>query len=573
VSIMPDELGVPLDQRTIAYFSMEAALSPALPTYAGGLGVLAGDTIRAAADLRVPMVGVTLLHRQGHFHQTIDDTGWQHEAPEPWDIAQHAEELAPRVRVRLAGRDVQLRAWQYTVRGCFEQAVPVLLLDADLPDNQDNDRRLTDRLYIGDRCLRLAQEVILGVGGVRMLRALGLNRVHRFHLNEGHAALLAAELLREHMLSHGKTAVDDEAIAAVRDRCVFTTHTPVPSGHDRFTHEQIHAVIEEQTALERSGLFEHDGMLNLTYTGLNLSRYVNGVAKRHGEVSRHMFASYTIDAITNGVHAATWTGNHMARVFDEHIPGWREDSFNLRYAAGIPLDVIAAAHRQAKRDLFDRIQPHTITSWDPHALTIGFARRATAYKRPTLLLTDLDRLEHIAKRHGMIQFVFAGKAHPDDNAGKKLIQNIIQLAKRLPPSIKLAYLPDYNTDLARYMVAGVDIWLNTPRPPLEASGTSGMKAALNGVPSLSTLDGWWLEGCIEAVTGWSIGPAYQGMDPDPDDDDDAASLYDKLEHAVVPLFYNDSAAFNQTRRHSIALNGSFFNTHRMLQEYVVRAYL
>ncbi len=570
---MPAELGIPIEQRTIAYFSMEIALAPALPTYSGGLGVLAGDTIRAAADLKVPMVGVTLLHRKGHFHQDLDDDGWQHESPEAWDVHQHAEELTPRVRVRLAGRDVQIRAWQYVIRGCFEQAMPVLLLDVDLPENQDNDRRLTDRLYIGDRCHRLAQEVILGVGGVRMLRALGLSRTERFHMNEGHAALLAAELLREHLLSHGKSAVDEEAITAVRDQCVFTTHTPVPSGHDRFSQDQIRAVIEEQSALERSGLFEHEGMLNLTYTGLNLSRYVNGVAKRHGEVSRHMFASYTIDAITNGVHAATWTGDRMARVFDEHIPGWRGDSFNLRYAAGIPLEVIASAHRQAKRELLDRIEIQTGTTWDPHALTVGFARRATAYKRPTLLFNNMERLEQIARQNGGIQLVFAGKAHPDDDVGKRLIQEILRSAKRLPDQLRLVYLPDYGVELARCMVSGVDVWLNTPRPPLEASGTSGMKAALNGVPSLSTLDGWWLEGCIEGITGWAIGPEYQGMDPDPDDRDDAESLYSKLEHDVVPLFYNDSAGFNQVRRHCIALNGSFFNTHRMLQEYVVRAYL
>jgi starch phosphorylase len=570
---MPAELGLPLESRSIAYFSMEVALSPGLPTYAGGLGVLAGDTIRAATDLKVPMVGVTLLHRLGHFRQTLDDDGWQHESPEPWDVDQCTEALSPRVRVRLAGRDVQLRAWLYVVKGSSDQAVPVLLLDSDLPENQENDRRLTDRLYIGDRCQRLAKEVILGVGGVRMLRALGLNQIERFHMNEGHAALLAAELLREHMLSHGKSEVDAEAISAVRDQCVFTTHTPVPSGHDRFSQDQIRAVIEEQAALERSGLFEHEGMLNLTYTGLNLSRYVNGVAKRHGEVSRHMFGSYTIDAITNGVHAATWTGDHMARVFDEHIPGWRADAFNLRYAAGIPLEVINSAHRQAKHDLLNRIKQHTGTSWDPHVLTLGYARRATAYKRPTLLFTDIDRLEQIAAQHGSINLVFAGKAHPDDHTGKCLIQEVVRLAKRMPDHLRLVYLPDYGVELARQLVSGVDIWLNTPRPPLEASGTSGMKAALNGVPSLSTPDGWWLEGCIEGITGWAVGPAHQGMDPDPDDRDDAESLYEKLQHDVIPLFYNDPGGFNQIRRHSIALNGSFFNTHRMLQEYVVRAYL
>lgn len=570
---MPVELSVPIEQRSIAYFSMEVALASSLPTYAGGLGVLAGDMIRAAADLKVSMIAVTLIHRRGHFRQTIDAEGWQHEAPEDWDVREHAEEQSPRVRVRLAGRDVQIRAWKYVMHGCCGSDVPVLLLDTDLPENRDQDRHLTDRLYIGDRCHRLSQEVVLGVGGVRMLRALGLNQIDRFHMNEGHAALLAAELLREHLLTHGKQEVDHEAIADVQRRCVFTTHTPIPAGHDRFTMDQVHAVIEEQGALERSGLFVHDGMLNLTYTGLNLSRYINGVAKRHGEVSQQMFATYAVDAITNGVHAATWTGPHLSRVFDQHIPGWREDSFNLRYAAGIPLDTISAAHRQAKHALLDHLQAHAGADWDPEALTLGFARRATAYKRPNLLLSDMGRLEQIASRYGTLQLVFAGKAHPDDHAGKEIIQRIIRLGQQPSEHVRLVYLPDYNIDSARMLVAGVDVWLNTPRPPLEASGTSGMKAALNGVPSLSILDGWWLEGCIEGVTGWAIGTEHVGNEPSTDDHVEALSLYDKLEQTVAPLFYGNPTGFQEVRRHSIALNGSFFNTHRMLQQYVVRAYL
>ncbi len=560
---------------SIAYFSMEVALASSLPTYAGGLGVLAGDTIRAAADLKVPMIAISLLHRRGHFQQTLDADGWQHEAPAQWEVGRYATEQDPRVRVRLAGRDVQLRAWLYDVPGCCERSVPLLLLDADLAENRPEDRRLTDRLYLGSREDRLAQEVILGVGGVRMLRALGLNQIARFHMNEGHAALLVAELLREHMHTHGKQEVDAEAVSAVKAQCVFTTHTPIAAGHDRFTHEQLRAVIEEQAALERSGLFEHDGMLNMTYAGLNLSQYINGVAERHGQVSQHMYASYVIDAITNGVHAGTWTGPHMAKVFDRHIKGWREDYFDLRYAAGIPIEVIGQAHVQAKVALLEHLRKTAGVAWSPDVLTIGFARRATAYKRPDLLLSDLDRLESIASSHGALQIVYAGKAHPEDHAGKKIIQRIIQISRQLPDCIRLVYLPEYDMDLARLLVSGVDVWLNTPRPPLEASGTSGMKAALNGVPSLSVLDGWWLEGCIEGVTGWAIGPEHTGVEtrPETDDYEDAESLYDKLQSAVLPLFYNDPLDFLEVRRHSIALNGSFFNTHRMLQQYVVRAYL
>ncbi|MEX2214182.1 MAG: alpha-glucan family phosphorylase [Phycisphaeraceae bacterium] len=563
-----------LDRR-IAYFSMEVGLSSTIPTYAGGLGILAGDTIRAAADLRVPMVAVTLVHRLGNFRQVLDEQGWQHEEPVAWPVETTLTPLEPRVRVHLVGRDVLLRAWLHQVKapgGCDSYTVPVIFLDADLPENNDADRQLTHYLYGGDRRYRLCQEVILGVGGVRMLGALGFSRIERFHMNEGHAALLTAELLREHLATHGKQAVDDEAIAAVRGRCVFTTHTPVPAGHDRFTRELVRQVVGEQPVLEHSGLYEHDGMLNLTYAGLNLSHYVNGVAKRHGEVSQLLFAPYVIDAITNGVHAGTWTGPAMAAVFDGHIPEWRADNFALRYAAGLPLTEIAAAHRQAKQRLIDHIHEQTGETWDVSALTIGYARRATAYKRPDLLFSDVDRLKSIAAQAGGLQLVYSGKAHPEDETGKRLIQKILGLRNQSGEQLRLVYLPDYNIDLALLLVAGVDVWLNTPRPPLEASGTSGMKAALNGVPSLSILDGWWLEGCIEGVTGWAIGPEHRNVDPADRSAEDAAMLYDKLEQRVVPVFRASDSRFLEIRRHCIALNGSFFNTHRMLQQYVLKAY-
>lgn len=563
--------------RRIAYFSMEVGIRAEIPTYAGGLGILAGDTIRSAADLKVPMVAVTLLHRSGYFHQTLDESGTQTESPVDWRIDDYLETTSAMALVRLEGREVQLRAWLYEVRGdgsggARGYTVPVVFIDADLPDNSEVDRALTHSLYGGDLRVRLCQEVILGAGGVRILRALGFDRIERYHMNEGHAALLAAELLREHLQETGKTTIDTEAVNSVRRRCVFTTHTPVPAGHDKFPMDLVHSVLGRHEAFEQSGLFDHEGMLNMTYAALNLSHYVNGVAKRHGEITRHMFAGYVIDSITNGVHAATWMAESFQTLYDERIPGWRDDNFNLRYALSIAPGDVWDAHTWAKHALISHVNRAANVGMDMNTLTIGFARRATTYKRPDLLFTDIKRLRAISSSAGPLQIMFAGKAHPHDEHGKRLIKQIIAAAHALRDDVKVVYLPNYDMSLARMLVGGVDVWLNTPHPPLEASGTSGMKAALNGVPSLSILDGWWIEGCIEGVTGWSIGEDAREAKTGEARPQDAASLYDKLERVIMPLFYNDRPAFIEVMRHAIALNGSFFNTHRMVQQYVLKAY-
>jgi starch phosphorylase len=312
----------------------------------------------------------------------------------------------------------------------------------------------------------------------------------------------------------------------------------------------------------------------MTLMALSLSGYVNGVAKRHAEVTRSMFARYSIDAITNGVHAATWVSLPFAELFDRHIPDWRQDSFSLRYALSIPREQVRDAHAQAKRSLIDYVRGCGV-AMDEGALTIGFARRATAYKRADLLFHDPVRLGAITNSLGGLQLIFAGKAHPNDVEGKHIIQRICGSKNYLGPHIRVAYLEDYDVRLAKLMTAGVDVWLNTPLPPMEASGTSGMKAALNGVPSLSVLDGWWIEGCIEGVTGWAIGTDHTRVagEPEPDHSGDAALLYEKLEQSVLPTYYRDPARFLDMRVHCIALNGSFFNTHRMLQQYVTKAYL
>jgi glycogen phosphorylase len=579
----------------VAYFSMEIALQPDIPTYSGGLGILAGDTLRAAADLRLPMVGVSLVHHKGYFRQRLDPSGWQTEEPATWNVAEYAEEMPARVSVTLEGRTVWIRAWKYKTAGRSDFYVPIYLLDVDLPENRDWDRTLTDVLYGGDATYRLFQEVILGIGGVRMLRALGYDDIGRFHMNEGHAALLAIELLREEVQKSGHPACTESDIEAVRRKCIFTTHTPVAAGQDQFPMDMIHQklgmpemfvemkdlfcinlaahLLHADGTTDLSELLNGQLKLNMTYLALTLSHYVNGVAKRHGEISRLLFAGYQIDAITNGVHAPTWAAPPFQALFDRHIPGWREDAFSLRYALAIPTYEIWDAHRQAKAALFDRIASDTGIQFATDVLTIGFARRAATYKRADLLFHDAQRLRAISTKAGRLQVVYAGKAHPEDRPGKEIIQRVFAARSALGDDVPLAYLPEYDMALGQLITAGVDLWLNTPQPPLEASGTSGMKAAINGVPSLSMLDGWWIEGCIEGRTGWSIG---EGTVPSPADQEragaDAESLYDRLEQIIVPQFYQDRDRYVDVMRHAIALNGSFFNAQRMLQQYIAKAY-
>ena len=559
---------------TIAYFSMEIGLEPSIPTYSGGLGVLAGDTIRSAADLELPLVAITLLYRKGYFRQSFDEAGWQHEEAVKWQPKDSLDECPERVSVRVEGRDVQLRAWRYDVSGVTGHIVPVLLLDSNLPANSDCDRSLTDSLYGGDARYRLCQEVILGIGGVQMLRGLGHRGIQRFHMNEGHASLLTLALLDEQAQAEGRHGdIRHEDIEPVRRRCVFTTHTPVPAGHDKFPMKLVNQVLGRREVYHMQEVFCCEGILNMTFLALNLSHFINGVAKSHGEVSQRMFSHYVIDAITNGVHAGTWTAGPFQELFDCYVTDWRRDNFALRGALGIPRAEMWDAHAQCKRRLIEHVNSVSDAAMSPDIFTLGFARRAATYKRAELLFSDIDRLKKIASSAGALQIIYAGKAHPADQGGKEVIHRVIEHARELRAAIKVVYLENYDMALGAMLTAGVDVWLNTPEPPLEASGTSGMKAALNGVPSLSVLDGWWVEGCIEGVTGWSIGKPWRLKNNEGHDrSGDAAALYEKLESAVLPLFYNDRDGFVGMMRHCIALNGSFFNTHRMLQQYVQKAY-
>lgn len=559
-----------LQTATVAYFTMEVGLEPAMPTYSGGLGVLAGDSLRAAADLGVPMVAVTLLHRKGYFCQHLDPQGNQTESEASWSPEQFLKLMPARASIRIEDRAVTIQAWQYLIRGVSGHTVPVYFLDTDVESNSPWDRTLTDHLYGGDQRYRLCQEMILGVGGVALLRALGHEGVRTYHMNEGHSALLVLGLLRDVTWSGGLKSIIQSAAERIRQHCVFTTHTPVEAGHDQFPEDLVRQVLGPALggALAAAECcLNHT--LNMTYLALYFSRYVNGVAMRHGEISRGMFPGYPINSITNGVHAATWAAEPFQHLFDRHIPEWREDNLYLRYAVSMPLGEIQQAHAEAKRQLLAEVERRCGVRLDPTTLTVGFARRATPYKRPDLLFTDIDRLRRIVRQAGPLQVLYAGKAHPHDEGGKALIRRVFEAAAALGDAVRVVYLPEYDLALARHLCAGADLWLNTPQKPHEASGTSGMKAALNGVPSLSVLDGWWVEGHLEGVTGWAVGEDHGTPS---DSVQEADSLYGKLEYVIMPLFYCRPLTFAEVMRSAIALNGSFFNAQRMVGQYVQNAY-
>ena len=557
-----------IHEPRIAYFSMEIALRNEIPTYAGGLGVLAGDTMRSAADLELPMVAVSLVSHAGYFRQEIDAQGRQTEHAATWDIARWARPLDAKIAVQIDGRTVWIGAWLYVLEGHMGGRQPVLLLDTDLNENSSDDREITQFLYGGDNVYRLKQEMVLGLGGVRLLQALGFT-IRHYHMNEGHSALLGLELMRRFTYSteHLRPGESHYDLPRVRDLCSFTTHTPVEAGHDRFSYDLVQRVLDNDFDMETVKRLAGEDSLNMTRLALNLSEYVNGVARKHAEVSNAMFPGYKVHAITNGVHPYTWAAESFRQLYDHYIPGWcHEPQLLVRADCCIPDAAIWEAHVQAKQHLIEKVQALTGVALNPGVPIFGFARRMTAYKRPDLLFSDLERLRAIA-RNQPFQIVLAGKAHPNDENGKHLIEQLHAHARALAGTIPVVYLPDYDLALAQTLTAGVDVWLNTPLPPLEASGTSGMKAAFNGVPNLSVLDGWWVEGCLEGVTGWAIGDGM-GMA-----DGNARALYDKLEQVVLPLYYSQSdGGWIKVMKGAICKNASYFNSHRMMRRYATEAY-
>ncbi len=549
-------------KREIAYFTMEVALDDELPSYSGGLGVLAGDTLRSAADLGIPVVGVTLLQQYGYFHQGLDESGNQIETEVRWNPELRLTALPNYIETQIEHRRVTVRVWEYDVVGKYGYVVPVYFLDVNVPENSEQDRTINKHLYGGDQYVRLCQEIILGIGGIRMLRDLGYRDIQKYHLNEGHASLLSLELIRESGYSSS---------AKVKKNCVFTTHTPVPAGHDVFDFELVKRVMNPVYIDYLRDILEGENPVNLTTISLKLSHFVNGVSQKHGEVSRNMFQMPQIQYITNGIHSPSWTSIGFRKMFDQYLPGWDIDPSHLVQVMQIPNEEVWKAHMMAKGKLMRLIEDETGVTMNLNRLTIGFARRAAAYKRADLIFSDLERLVDIGA--GKLQIVFAGKAHPQDNEGKALIRRVFDATEKLKGKIDIAYIENYGMRLGAILTSGVDVWLNNPQRPREASGTSGMKAAHNGVPNFSVLDGWWIEGCIEGVTGWAIGPEPKEVNLDEyDEAQDTESLYDKLENIIIPLYYDDRTAWIQIMKSAIALNATYFNTHRMVMEYALRAY-
>lgn len=557
----------------IAYFSMEVGLKAEIPTYSGGLGVLAGDTVKSSADLKIPMVAVTLLHRKGYFVQRFSEQGWQLESDAVWEPEKHMECLPTKTLVTIEQRDVKIQAWLYIVNSPTGGEVPILFLDTDIPGNDAADRGITDHLYGGNLEMRLKQEIVLGIGGARILSALNFP-IKKYHMNEGHASLLTLELLHRTRIPLEETWDEHNSwnTQRVMEQCVFTTHTPVEAGHDRFPYDLVERVMPPEVSLELLRALSGPDNLNMTLLALNLSNYINGVAKRHGQVSQNLFPGFEIHAITNGVHPFTWCSPYFVNLYDKYLAGWANEPELLVRVDNIPDEEIWDTHCGAKAFFFQYIKEKTGTELNPDLLTIGFARRAATYKRGDLIFSNLDRLLEIGS--GRLQFVFGGKAHPQDEGGKQVIQRIISHAERLRGKIELVYLENYNMDIAARFIPGVDLWLNNPMRPLEASGTSGMKAALNGVPNFSVLDGWWIEGHIEGITGWSIGPPPAEVDKEVGRaDEDLEDMYQKLENTIIPLFYSNRAGWVKVMKNAIGKNAYYFNTHVMMRRYVTEAYI
>jgi len=551
-----------LMRQKIAYFSMEIGLSNNIHTYNGGLGILAGDTIKSSADLKVPLVGVTLVSKKGHFKQELTSNGKQIEHPDPWEPSEHMQLLPTEVKVQIQKRDVAVKPWLYTVKSQAGGVVSVYFLDTDIETNSPEDREITSFLYGGDERYRLKQEIVLGIGGARILDALGLD-IRKYHMNEGHSSLLALELLQKNRMN----------IEKVRKSCVFTTHTPIDAGHDKFSYDLVQEVLGELIPIDVLKKLGGQERLNMTLLALNLSNYHNGVAKRHQDSSKAMFPEYEIRAITNGVHSYTWTCESFRNLYNKYLPGWANEPDLLVRVDGIPDEDVWRAHEEGKKVLIDYVNKVTNADMDYDALTLGFARRATGYKRTDLVFSDIEKLKK-ANNKGRIQLIFSGKAHPRDDSGRKLIGQIFGYAQDLKSEMKIVYIANYDMDLAAKLVSGVDVWLNTPLRPLEASGTSGMKAAHNGVINFGVLDGWWIEGWIEGITGWAIGPQpNENVSMEEDRRRELYDLYNKLENIIIPTFYSSRGYWIKMMKNSIGKIAYYFNTHRVVQRYATEAYL
>ena len=547
----------------IAYFVMELGLEDNMPIYSGGLGTLAGDTLFSYADMDIPAVCITLLYKRGYNLQKITTHGMQLDFDALWDYRRYLKKLNAEVEIFFGDLKQKATCWEYWVRSKGD--VRVLFLDADIEGNDPEIRRLNSKLYFDDGLHRLRQEILLGIGGYRILKALGYP-IHIYHMNESHSAFLVVELLKEF-----------GSMEEVRKRCVFTTHTPVPAGHDRFPLEMVKEELKAYDYIDWDKEVEESD-INLSLLASKYSGKVNAVSHRHKFVTAGIFPELAekVEYVTNGVYHIRWIHEEIQELFNEYIPGWDENPILLQRAHEIPSELLLKKHNKIKSDLVNLVNKQTDASFSDDVFTIGIARRVTPYKRNDLILRDIDRLIHIAENMGEIQIVFAGKAHPRDGMGKEMIKNIFEKMKLLrerTKAVKVTFLENYGIDMAKLLIAGCDVWLNNPKRPYEACGTSGMKAGMNGVLNFSTWDGWWLEGGIEGVNGWGIGPkpSWQDM-TESKDEEDLEDLYGKLAYVIIPTFYKHRDEWVRLMKNSIATIGSHFNTHRMVSEYISKVY-
>ncbi|HZJ41779.1 MAG TPA: alpha-glucan family phosphorylase [Patescibacteria group bacterium] len=549
---------------SIAYFSMEIGLESDIKTYAGGLGVLAGDILFSAASLKVPMLGVTLLSKYGYFKQKINKKGEQEEHLDNDYNFSKLKKIKAVTNIKLGKDEVKIRAWLYEIKSSEGFIVPVYLLDTDVEGNKKEHRILTNNLYGGGKDWRLLQEVILGRGGYEVLKKLG-HKIKKFHINEGHGSFVAIAKFLDI-----KEKIIRKKIKLVKEACVFTTHTPVKEAHDVFKLEKVMACQEDFPSYLPNLI--KNKKVNMTEVGMYFSGYINSVAISHNKVTKKMFPEYKIRNVTNGVNIETWASLNFKKLFDKYIPSWRKFNLLLKDAKKIPLDKLWQAHQGNKEKLISLIKKKTKKDFKEDIFTIGFARRFTSYKRPSFLLKDINRLLEIQSKVGKIQIVFAGKAHPQDKEGKAFVLEVNKIAKQYSNKIKIVFIPGYEIDLAKVIISGVDLWLNNPLPPNEASGTSGMKAACNGVPQLSTYDGWWVEGYKKDKTGWLIGNKKKTRN-EGSDSAEVDSMYDILESTIIPTYYKNLPLWQKIMRSTISLNASYFNTQRALKEYAKKAYL
>jgi starch phosphorylase len=531
----------------IAYICMEFGLSDDVKLYTGGLGILAGDTMKSFADLGLPVVGVGILYKNGYLDQTLDYMDGQITTPQKWDYTKILN-LIGKTTIPLANEIVKVNIWEYIYTSPLSnKSVSILLLDTDLPENSEQFRSVSDKVYSPDSEIFRRQLLVLGLGSKYALDSLGCTEINTFHLNESHSALIAIEI--------------NHPIAQV----VFTTHTPLLGGHTRLPLEWLQNICKpEQLQKIPREAFEDNYNINLTRLALTLADYSNAVSSKHQEVSQEMFPEHSIDYITNGIHSPTWVSNSIDKVLKSYFPSWQIHPEILRYVEGIPAKEIQEAH-QVNKDIFAKyLQAQPNIDFLPDAFTIGFARRATEYKRAHLIFSDIERLKKLAEKYKGINIVFAGKAYHTDIVGFDIIKRILTIAKENNNEyFKIIYLPNYSIEMAKLLVSGVDVWLNTPRISYEASGTSGMKASLNGVLNISTYDGWWPESGIHNVNGWTISgnDEYQEIN----------SMYDNINNAI-DIFYNDRDKFSKMQRSAISLIGSYYNTQRMVLEYIRKGY-